>query len=94
MPLRQMPPLRLRHMQRNEPTKRNGNYGVNVRNDKLRLELVRRGWCASDLSNACGLSRKTVSAALLGKRIKPASLGRIVVALVTHDPLERIDEFL
>jgi lambda repressor-like predicted transcriptional regulator len=89
-----MPPLRLRHMPRNETTDRNANYGVNVRHDKLRFELVRRGWCASDLSNACGLSRKTVSAALLGKRIKPASLRRIVVALVAQEPVERIDEFL
>ncbi len=59
------------------PTKR--LMGVIVHPGRLRQEMTRRGWAATDLAREARLSPATVSAALGGKPIAASS-----VALIAH----------
>jgi transcriptional regulator with XRE-family HTH domain len=55
--------------------------GVVVHPGRLRLELARRGWSATDLARESGVSRPTISAALAGKAIAARSVGLMARAL-------------
>lgn len=65
--------------------------GVVIRTDRLRQELVRRGWAGADLAHAAGISAPTVTAALAGRPLSPRTVGRIVQALALAPVLEGID---
>jgi transcriptional regulator with XRE-family HTH domain len=54
---------------------------VVVHPGRLRQEMVRRGWAASDLARASRLSEATVSAALAGRPIAAKSLMLMAEAL-------------
>ena len=49
--------------------------------ERLRYEMTRRGWSASDLAHAARVSPATVSAALAGRRLASRSLACIAHAL-------------
>ena len=55
--------------------------GTRVRTTILLAELAKRGWTASDLARAAGVSGATVSAAVQGRRISARTLRRFAEAL-------------
>ncbi len=61
---------------------------------RLRQEMARRGWNASDLAREASLSPPTVSAALAGRAIAPKSLFRIAEALVRAPTIDVVDVLL
>ena len=61
---------------------------------KLRRELTRRAWSASDLAREARLSNATVSAALSGRPIAAKSLELIAQALVRAPALDIIDALI
>ena len=67
---------------------------VTLNGERLRRELVRRGWNANELAHAARLSNATVSAACRGIAISPTSVRLIVKALMSQPPLPDIDIFL
>ena len=58
---------------------------------KLELAMARACMNSADLPKASGLPRPTVQNAIVGKGIRPATLGRIANALGV-DPVELIAE--
>jgi DNA-binding LacI/PurR family transcriptional regulator len=50
--------------------------------------MALRTWSASDLAQKSGLSRPSVTNALKGRPVKPATLKRILAALTETEPLE------
>ncbi len=67
---------------------------VTLDSERLRRELVRRGWNANELAHAARLSNATISAACRGRAISPTSVRLIVKALMSEPPLPDIDIFL
>lgn len=67
---------------------------VTLDSERLRRELVRRGWNATELAHAARLSNATVSAACRGRAISPTSVRLIVKALIAQPPLPEIDALL
>jgi lambda repressor-like predicted transcriptional regulator len=67
---------------------------VAVHPGRLRQELARRGWAASDLSREAQLSQATVSAALAGRAVAERSLTAIVKALARAPVLDGVDAIL
>jgi transcriptional regulator with XRE-family HTH domain len=67
---------------------------VTLDSERLRRELVRRGWNATELAQAARVSNATVSAACRGRAISPTSVRLIVKALMSQPPLPDIDIFL
>lgn len=65
---------------------------VNAR--RLRFEMVRRGWSASDLARESRLSPATISAALAGRPIAAKSLDLIGDAFTRVSARRAIDELL
>ena len=55
--------------------------GTRVHTVVLLTELAKRGWTASDLARAAGVSAATVSAAVRGRRISARTLRRFAEAL-------------
>ena len=70
------------------------DMGVVVDPDRLRQELARRAWSASDLAREAGVSRPTVGAALAGRPVAARSVGLMARALVRVPPLAVIDDLL
>lgn len=68
--------------------------GVAINSARLRLELARRGWSHRDLARAARVSPATVSAAAAGRRLSPATLRCIAVALADTPPLRDVDSLL
>lgn len=68
--------------------------GIVVRPDRLRFELSRRGWSASDLARESGVSGPTVSAALAGRPIAPQSLRLMASALGRVPVVPTIDALI
>lgn len=68
--------------------------GVVVHPGRLRQELVRRGWSATDLAREAGVSRPTVGAALAGRPIAARSLGLLAQALARVPAVEIIDDLI
>ncbi len=58
-----------------------GEMSVVVHPGRLRQEMTRRGWNASDLARESHLSQATISAALAGRSIAAGSLALIARAL-------------
>jgi transcriptional regulator with XRE-family HTH domain len=69
---------------------------VSTRLDPNRLdrELARRGWNATDLAKASGISVGTISAARRGRPVSNASLGKIAEALRAAPIVEGVDILL
>ena len=65
--------------------------GVVIHPGRLRLELARRGWSASDLAREAGISPPTISAALAGRPIAARSLGLIAECLQRVAPSPAVD---
>lgn len=64
---------------------------MKVVRQKLELAMARACMNSADLPAASGLPRPTVQNAIVGKSIRPATLGRIARALGV-DPAELIEE--
>jgi transcriptional regulator with XRE-family HTH domain len=67
---------------------------VIVHAGRLRFELVRRGWSASDLARESRLSPATISAALAGRPIAAKSLDLIGEALTRVPARKAIDALI
>jgi transcriptional regulator with XRE-family HTH domain len=64
--------------------------------DPVRLdrELARRGWNATDLAKASGISVGTISAARRGRPVSNATLCKIADALRTAPIVQGVDSLL
>lgn len=67
---------------------------VIVHPGRLRFEMVRRGWSASDLAREARLSPATISAALAGRPIAAKSLDLIGEAFTRVSARKAIDELI
>jgi lambda repressor-like predicted transcriptional regulator len=65
-----------------------------VQTDRLRYEMTRRGWGATDLAREARLSHATVSTALAGHAITAKSLSLIAEALSRVPPSDVIDNLI
>lgn len=61
---------------------------------RLDRELARRGWNASDLAKASGISVATISAARHGKPVANSTLSRIADALLRAPVVPGVDDLL
>lgn len=61
---------------------------------RLRFEMVRRGWSASDLARESRLSPATISAALAGRPIAAKSLDLIGDAFTRVSARKAIDDLI
>jgi transcriptional regulator with XRE-family HTH domain len=68
--------------------------GVVVHPGRLRLEMARRGWSATDLARESGISRPTISAALAGKAIAARSVGLLGLAFARVPAEPAIDSLI
>src|SRR5262245_41149828 len=59
--------------------------------DRLRRELVRRGWHESDLARAANISAATVTAAVHGMCVCARTLREIAVALMQTPAIPELD---
>ena len=71
-----------------------GTMSVLVHAGRLRFEMVRRGWSASDLARESRLSPATISAALAGRPIAAKSLDLIGDAFTRVSVRKAIDELI
>ena len=71
-----------------------GPVSVTVHPGRLRFEIVRRGWSASDLAREARLSPATISAALGGRPIAAKSLDLIGDAFTRVAAKKAIDELI
>ena len=62
--------------------------------ERLELELVRRGWNASDLAAASGCSAATISAARNGRPLTSATISKIARALRDSPVVPGVDDLL
>ena len=65
--------------------------GSVVHPGRLRIEIARRGWSATDLAREARLAQSTVSAALAGRPISNRSLELIARALLRAPAVDVID---
>lgn len=68
--------------------------GIVLYPGRLRLQMARRGWSASDLARESGVSRPTISAALAGRPIAARSVGFLAEAFSRVPAKEAIDELI
>ena len=61
---------------------------------RLRVEMTRRGWAATDLARAARLSHATISTALAGRPVAERSLVLIAKALSQAPVLDGVDGLL
>jgi len=64
---------------------------VVVHPGRLRQEMARRGWAASDLARESRLSQATISGALAGRPVAAKSLSLIAKALSQAPVLDVVD---
>jgi transcriptional regulator with XRE-family HTH domain len=62
--------------------------------NRLDRELARRGWNATDLAKASGISVGTISAARRGRPVSNATLGKIAETLHAAPIVDGIDVLL
>ena len=62
--------------------------------NRLDRELARRGWNATELAKASGISVGTISAARRGRPVSNATLGKIAEALRAAPIVEGVDLLL
>ena len=69
---------------------------VSTRMDPARLdrELARRGWNATDLAKAAGISVATMSAARSGRPVANATVCKIAEALLKAPVVPGVDDLL
>jgi len=67
---------------------------VVVDNGRLRSEMIRRGWAASDLAHESRLSNATISSALAGRPIAARSLALIAAALMRVPANDIVDSLI
>jgi transcriptional regulator with XRE-family HTH domain len=67
---------------------------VVVHAGRLRQEMVRRGWAATDLARESRLSQATISAALAGRPVAEKSLALIAKALSRVPVLGFVDSLI
>lgn len=67
---------------------------VHVHSGRLRQEMARRGWAATDLAREAKISHATVSSALAGRPIAASSLGLMASALSRVPAIEAIDSLI
>lgn len=65
---------------------------VNV--ERLKRELVTRGWNGIDLAFHAGLSPATVSAALQGRPVSTTTVHKMVLALTRQPKIEGSEELV
>jgi transcriptional regulator with XRE-family HTH domain len=68
-----------------------GAMSVVLRPGRLRHEMIRRGWAATDLARESRLSQATISAALAGRPIAEKSLALIAKSLSRASVLDVVD---
>ena len=61
---------------------------------RLERELARRGWNATDLATASGISVATISAARHGRPVSNATLCKIADALLKAPVIPGVDDLL
>jgi DNA-binding Xre family transcriptional regulator len=61
---------------------------------RLERELARRGWNATDLAKASGISVATISAARHGRPVANATLSKIANALLRAPVIPGVDDLL
>jgi transcriptional regulator with XRE-family HTH domain len=61
---------------------------------RLRQEMTRRGWAATDLARESRLSQATISAALAGRPVAAKSLALIAKALSRTPVLDVVDSLI
>ncbi len=66
---------------RSDTRRSSGAFGVEVRADALRHQMRLRGLTGAALARLTGLSDATISHALAGRRLHPATFRKIVVHL-------------
>lgn len=64
---------------------------MKVSREKLNLAMARACMNTADLADAAGLPRPTVNNVVVGKSVRPGTLGRIARALGV-DPADILDE--
>ena len=62
--------------------------------NRLDRELARRGWNATDLAKASGISVGTISSARRGRPVSNATLSKIADALHAAPVVEGVDRLL
>jgi len=67
---------------------------ISMNTARLDRELARRGWNATDLAKASGISVATISAARHGRRVANSSLRKIANALLEAPVIPGVDELL
>lgn len=67
---------------------------VSINSDRLRRELLRRGWSGADLSRRTGISKPTISCAMRGRPIQPRTLKRIARALSETQAIDGADDLM
>ena len=73
---------------------RGAAMSVVIHPGRLRQEMTRRGWAATDLARESRLSPATISTALAGKPIAARSLGLIAMALGRVPALGAVDALI
>ena len=61
---------------------------------RLRQEMTRRGWAATDLARESRLSQATISTALAGRPVAAKSLALIATALSRAPVLDVVDSLI
>ena len=67
---------------------------VVVHPGRLRQEMTRRGWAATDLARESRLSQATISTALAGRPVAAKSLALIAAALSRVPVLDVVDSLI
>jgi len=67
---------------------------IRLNSARLTYELARRGWSCSDLAQAAGVSRATISAAIHGGGIRHQTLVRLAGALLRQPVMPEVEVIL
>jgi hypothetical protein len=70
------------------------NVAVIIDQEVLRREVARRGWNASDLADASGISRPTITAAFYGRPVRSRTLMSIAKALSRAAVIDGVDDLI
>jgi transcriptional regulator with XRE-family HTH domain len=65
-----------------------------IKADRLRLELARRGWHASDLAFAAAVSPPTITSALHGRPVSSRTIAKIATALTRAPIIAGVEDLL
>jgi hypothetical protein len=68
--------------------------GTALKQQRLRLEMARRGLQAIDLARLAGLNPATMTAALHGRTVSPTTLLKIVMALTRVPAVPGVEDLI